>query len=258
MPGTSAGAAEALLLLLGHAGCGRCSSSRPVFWSVAHVRRDPADHAVDLGRDALVEGREAQDRRLADAHVVDVLGLDLRPRPRAGRPPARSAWPARSGVTRPPIVWTVSWWTVPSWGARRSTRFSWSSAATRFSTYSDQLARGSRPGPCRPRCACRCRSAGSAARSRRSCPCAEAVRRHELAALALEPGGVAFERGDARDRDEVLGVELAHALELAVPIRAISRSLAAACSVRPSISWRSCGRARAAAPSGPRARPRGR
>ncbi|GJD76736.1 hypothetical protein CFIICLFH_4995 [Methylobacterium goesingense] len=46
-----------------------------------------------------------------------------------------------AGVTRPPTVWTVIWWTTPAWGLRISTRFSWSSAATRFSRYSDHLPR---------------------------------------------------------------------------------------------------------------------
>ena len=41
------------------------------------VGRDAADHAVDLRRRALVEGREAQPGRLAEAQLVDVLRRHL-------------------------------------------------------------------------------------------------------------------------------------------------------------------------------------
>ena len=41
------------------------------------VGRDAGDRAVDLRRGALVEGREAQQRGLAELHLVDVLRIDL-------------------------------------------------------------------------------------------------------------------------------------------------------------------------------------
>ena len=41
------------------------------------VGRDARDRAVDFGRGALVEGREAQQRRLAELQLVDVLRIDL-------------------------------------------------------------------------------------------------------------------------------------------------------------------------------------
>ena len=96
---------------------------------------------------------------------------------------------------------------------RRSMRFSWSSAATRFSTSSDFLPRisaSSLPTSVRRSSSiCRILSSVSAMRPR---ACAD--RGDQRAALALEPGAVALERRHAAERHQVLLPQVAHALQL--------------------------------------------
>ena len=60
-------------------------------WSVVMSAEMRGDRAVDLRRGALVEGGEAQQRRLAELQLIDVLRIDLGLDRRAYRPPARSA-----------------------------------------------------------------------------------------------------------------------------------------------------------------------
>ena len=88
---------------------------------------------VDLGRRALVEGREAQDRLLADVHLVDVDGLDLGARRSAARPSAPRTSPARRRGSRRAACRRSSRRRCPTTGARRSSRAIWSFSERRFS-----------------------------------------------------------------------------------------------------------------------------
>ena len=142
------------------------------------------------------------------------------------------------GLTTPPTVWTASWWTTPSWGARMSVRFSWSSAATRFSTSSAIFP---------------CTSPSSFATSLRkfwstwitwssvseifpfacameatSCPYSPSRRAASRSRAVTRWIGTRFLRQSSRTPSS------------SRLIRSISRFLAATCPVRPWISSRSC------------------